>query len=319
MGIVAARYTASEKLQAKLTPAERTKAKASPLWLSIITGLVLALPWLFIILKGNFAEYLSVDQGASKALMKSLKWGSGLLIISIFLLLFKSGKSTKTQANTESTAREKQGLIEQAKERWGERWLMILMFVCVFRLGDHLLGLFLFPSLNDLGFTAIEIATVAKSWGLLATIIGTMLGGWLVYRIGLMKVMVVAGIAQAVSNLTLSVQALLGHSVPFLYVSIGVQDLALGMVNATFVAYISSLCDRRYAATHFAFLSALSAVLKTFIQAGSGWMVEACKLSYGVQEGWALYFALTSVFAVPGLVLLIMLMRSEQSEMRRSH
>ena len=319
MGIVAARYTASEKLQAKLTPAERTKAKASPLWLSIITGLVLALPWLFIILKGNFAEYLSVDQGASKALMKSLKWGSGLLIVSIFLLLFKSGKHSKAQANTESTEREKQGLIEQAKERWGERWLMILMFVCVFRLGDHLLGLFLFPSLNDLGFTAIEIATVAKSWGLLATIIGTMLGGWLVYRIGLMKVMVVAGIAQAVSNLTLSAQSLLGHSVPFLYVSIGVQDLALGMVNATFVAYISSLCDRRYAATHFAFLSALSAVLKTFIQAGSGWMVEACKLSYGVQEGWALYFALTSVFAVPGLVLLMLLMRSEQSEMRRSH
>ena len=128
-----------------------------------------------------------------------------------------------------------------------------------------------------------------------------------------MRVMVIAGIAQAFSNLTLSAQALLGHSLSFLYVSIGVQDLALGMVNATFVAYLSSLCDRRYAATHFAFLSALSSVLKTFIQAGSGWAVTACKDAYGLQGGWALYFALTSILALPGLGLLMILMRDQSS------
>jgi PAT family beta-lactamase induction signal transducer AmpG len=207
--------------------------------------------------------------------------------------------------------RDKEGVIANARSRWGRRWAVILAFVCVFRLGDHLLGFFLFPSLSQLGFSAIEIATVAKSWGLIATIIGTLFGGWLVYRIGLMRVMVIAGLAQALSNLTLSAQALLGHSLPFLYVSIGVQDFALGMVNATFVAYISSLCDRRYAATHFAFLSALSSVLKTFIQAGSGWVVSACKASYGLQGGWALYFALTSALALPGLILLLVLMRDE--------
>ena len=309
LGMLASWYTASQRLQARLTPAERQAPRKSPHVLSLCIVLILALPWLFILLKGNWSEYLTMEQSASKALMKSIKWGSGLLVLGVLLLLFKSGaKGQINQANSKS------GFISQARERWGDRWLIILMFVCVFRLGDHLLGLFLFPSLNDLGFTAIEIATVAKSWGLLATIIGTMLGGWLVYRIGLMRVMVIAGIAQAVSNLTLSAQALLGHSVPFLYVSIGVQDLALGMVNATFVAYISSLCDRRYAATHFAFLSALSAVLKTFIQAGSGWVVEACKVNYGLNGGWALYFALTSVLAVPGLVLLMILMRSPKSE-----
>lgn len=310
LGMLASWFTASQKLQSRLTPAERVAPKKSPVFLSFCISLILALPWLFIILKGNWAEYLSIDQSASRALMKSLKWGSGILVFGVFLLLFNGGRKGSLDQPGKAVANTKLGLIHQARNRWGERWLTILMFVCVFRLGDHLLGLFLFPSLNELGFTAIEIATVAKSWGLLATIIGTMLGGWLVYRIGLMKVMVIAGIAQAVSNLTLSVQAILGHSVPFLYVSIGVQDLALGMVNATFVAYISSLCDRRYAATHFAFLSALSAVLKTFIQAGSGWVVEACKFHYGLQGGWALYFALTSVLALPGLILLMMLMRS---------
>ena len=88
--------------------------------------------------------------------MKSIKWGSGLLVLGVLLLLFKSGAKRPT-----TQAHNKYGFITQARER-GERWLIILMFVCVFRLGDHLLGLFLFPSLNDLGFTAIEIATVAK-------------------------------------------------------------------------------------------------------------------------------------------------------------
>ena len=311
LGMLASWFTASQKLQSLLTPAQRAVPKKSPISLSVCISLVLALPWFFIILKGNWSEYLSMDQSASKALMQSLKWGSATLVLAIFLLLFNSGRKSSLGQSEKASATP--NLIDQARDRWGERWLTILMFVCVFRLGDHLLGLFLFPSLNELGFTAIEIATVAKSWGLMATIIGTMLGGWLVYRIGLMRVMVIAGIAQAVSNLTLSAQAILGHSVPFLYVSIGVQDLALGMVNATFVAYISSLCDRRYAATHFAFLSALSAVLKTFIQAGSGWVVEACKFHYGIQGGWALYFALTSVLALPGLLLLMMLMRSPKS------
>lgn len=207
----------------------------------------------------------------------------------------------------------------QAKETWGERWLLILLFVALYRLGDHLLSLFLYPSLHDLGFDAIEIATVAKTWGLIATFLGTFLGGWLVYRWGMSRVMLIAGIAQMSSNLALSAQALIGHDVAFLYVSIGAQDLALGMVNATFVAYISSLCDLRHAATHFALLSALSSLLKTLIQAGSGWVADALKSTFGIHKGWALYFALTSIAAIPGLILLMWLTQASRSDQKEKN
>ena len=195
-------------------------------------------------------------------------------------------------------------LAARARELWGARWVRVLLFVALFRLGDHLLSLFLYPSLNDLGFTPVEIATVAKTWGLVATFLGTFAGGWLVYRWGLGRVMALAGVAQALSNLALSGQALAGRDVELLYVTIGVQDFALGLVNATFVAYLSSLCDPRSAATHFALLSALSGLLKTLCQAGSGWVAEGLRDGYGAQRGWALYFAFTSLAALPGLALL---------------
>ena len=66
----------------------------------------------------------------------------------------------------------------------------------------------------------------------------------------------------------------------------------------------------RHAATHFALLSALSSLLKTFIQAGSGWVADGLKSQLGVQRGWALYFALTSLAALPGLLLLLWLNRA---------
>ena len=280
--------------------------QAAPVWLTALTLLLLAIPMIILVAQGAWLNELNADRGELKHVVSLIKRIVAVVIIAVVgLVVWRSITTPKAQKT--------EGLIDGARSRWGEQWVAILAFVCVFRLGDHLLGLFLFPSLAELGFTAVEIATVAKSWGLIATLLGTMLGGWLVYSWGLMRVMVIAGLAQALSNLTLSAQALFGHNLTFLYVSIGVQDLALGMVNATFVAYISSLCDRRYAATHFAFLSSLSSVLKTFIQAGSGWVVVACKDYYGdVQKGWALYFAITSLVAAPGLVLLWYLARKQR-------
>ena len=300
-------YTSTKRVQRERSEAEVFPMRPAPRWLMLCTTLITLSPFILVMLRSSLSTILDLDRELMTSITKGVKQSAAFLIIVVIIALLAGGYHRR---------KGKPSLISEARERWGDRWLIILLFVCVFRLGDHLLGLFLFPSLSELGFTAIEIATVAKSWGLIATIIGTLLGGWLVYRVGLMKVMVVAGIAQALSNLTLSAQSLIGHSVSFLYVSIGVQDLALGMVNATFVAYISSLCDRKYAATHFAFLSALSSVLKTFIQAGSGWAVEWSKASYGVQGGWALYFALTSLLAPPGLILLMILMRTRSPQER---
>ena len=313
LGMFIALYAAH--LRRPSEPHAHRHEHSSPRWLTLIVVFFLALPLLI-----SIAPVALIDAGSSagqldvmKALKSQLKTVATVLIFLIMIALGFAGLK-----RSQNRTQKRQGVIAQARVRWGSQWLVILLFICVFRLGDHLLNIFLFPSLIELKFTELEIGTIAKTWGLAATFLGTFLGGWLVYRMGLMKVMVIAGVAQALSNLTLSAQALIGHSVPFLYVSIGIQDLALGMVNATFVAYISSLCDRRYAAAHFAFLSALPSLLKTFIQAGSGWIVVECKARYGLQGGWAVYYALTSLTALPGLALLWYLIRASKPEQSTS-
>ncbi|MFQ5985622.1 MAG: MFS transporter, partial [Alphaproteobacteria bacterium] len=74
-----------------------------------------------------------------------------------------------------------------------------------------------------------------------------------------------------------------------------------GMGSAAFVAYLSSLCNVAYTATQYALLSSLMAVPRTILSSSGGWFAE--------QLGWVDFFLFTTVAAVPGLLLLLWLMR----------
>ena len=86
-----------------------------------------------------------------------------------------------------------------------------------------------------------------------------------------------------------------------LLVAISVENLATGIAGAAFVAYLSSLCNIAYTATQYALLSSLTQFARPFLSAWAGVMVE--------QLGWIEFFLVSTVAAVPGLVLLILLIR----------
>ena len=94
-------------------------------------------------------------------------------------------------------------------------------------------------------------------------------------------------------------QALVGHSVPMLMVTIGVENLTGGMGSAAFVAYLSSLCSLAYTATQYALLSSLAAVARTTLSAAGGALAQGL--------GWIPFFAASTVAAIPGLLLLLWL------------
>jgi PAT family beta-lactamase induction signal transducer AmpG len=104
------------------------------------------------------------------------------------------------------------------------------------------------------------------------------------------------------SNLLFAVQAAVGHSLPMLVVTIGVENLTGGMGSAAFVAYLSSLCTLAYTATQYALLSSLAAVARTTLSAGGGALAEA--------TGWVTFFLLSTAAAAPGLLLLVWLGRA---------
>jgi len=187
-------------------------------------------------------------------------------------------------------------------------WLAILVFVTLYKLGDALAGVMTSPFYVDTGFTRIEIANVSKIFGVLATIAGVIAGGAAVYRLGVMRGLLVCGILQMLSNLLFAVQAMVGHSIPMLMVTIGVENFTGGMGSAAFVAYLSGLCNLSYTATQYALLTSFAALARTTLSSGGGALADAI--------GWIPFFALTTLAAVPGLLMLLWLMRSPAAQPR---
>ncbi len=180
-------------------------------------------------------------------------------------------------------------------------WVAILLFVALYKYGDALLGVMANPFYLEMGFSKAEVGVVSKVHGVVMTIVGGLVGGLMVARMGLYKALLVSGVMQAVSNLVFAVQAMVGYSVPMLTVTIAVEGLTSGMGTAAFVAYLSSLCSVAFTATQYALLSSLMGFARTVLASGGGWLAD--------RVDWVTYFFATTAAAVPGLLLLVWLMK----------
>ena len=180
-------------------------------------------------------------------------------------------------------------------------WLPILAFILLYKFGDAFAGVMANPFYVEMGFTKVEIASVSKVFGLLATLAGVFIGGALVARIGVLRALLWCGILQMLSNLMFAAQALAGHDIVVLFATIGLENFSGGMGSAAFVAYLSVLCNIAYTATQYALLSSFMAFGRTFLSSSSGWIAD--------HVDWVQFFVLSTFLAVPGLMLLIWMMR----------
>ncbi|HLF59539.1 MAG TPA: AmpG family muropeptide MFS transporter [Alphaproteobacteria bacterium] len=180
-------------------------------------------------------------------------------------------------------------------------WAVILLFVVLYKFGDALAGVMSSPFYIAMGFTKIEIANISKIFGTSATILGVFLGGVVVYRWGAFKALLVCGVLQMLSNLMFAAQAVAGHDPALLIFTIGIENASGGMGSAAFVAYLSALCNAEFTATQYALLSSLAAVPRTFLASGGGWLAQ--------HLGWVDFFLVSTAAALPGLLLLLWLMR----------
>jgi PAT family beta-lactamase induction signal transducer AmpG len=179
--------------------------------------------------------------------------------------------------------------------------VVILLFIMLYKLGDALLGTMTNPFYVELGFSKPEVAAIVKGYGLIATLAGGFLGGMIVNQRGIMQGLWVCGIVQMLSNLVFVLQAHVGYDVRMLGVTISVENLAGGMGTTAFVAYLSSLCNLNYTATQYALLSSFMAQARTTLSAFSGFLADSVS--------WVDFFLITTLAAVPGLILLWWLQR----------
>jgi len=174
--------------------------------------------------------------------------------------------------------------------------VLVLAFVVLFKLPDYLAMNIATPFLLDLGFSQSDIGAVQGGLGIAATIVGALASGMLVAGIGINRSLWVVGLLQGVSNLAYYGLALAGRSYPFLVTTIVVENFCTGLVTAAFIAFLMSLCSPRFSATQFALLSGLMGASRDVLVAPAGGIAE--------RTGWPLFFLVTVIAAVPGLLLL---------------
>ena len=180
-------------------------------------------------------------------------------------------------------------------------WLVVLLFILLYKFGDALAGVMSNPFYVELGFTKIQIASISKAFGLAAIIIGSVIGGVIVNHMGILKSLFVCGVLQMLSNLMFAVLAVTGNDLRMLTVTIAVENLSGGMGTAAFVAYLSGLCNIAYTATQYALLTSFMAFGRTLLSSSGGWLAD--------HMDWVSFFILTTVLALPGLLLLVWITR----------
>jgi PAT family beta-lactamase induction signal transducer AmpG len=186
--------------------------------------------------------------------------------------------------------------------------LTMLLLIILYKLGDAYAGTMTTPFLiRGAGFSATDVGTVNKGFGLAALIIGAMFGGTLMVRLGLFRSLLYFGLLQAVSNLSFMLLAWAGKSYPVMVFAVGFENLTGGMGTAAFVSLLMALCNHRFSATQYALLSSLASLGRTFVAPSSGYLVESV--------GWAFFFLITAASALPGIWMLVRL-KKELTEMK---
>ena len=178
--------------------------------------------------------------------------------------------------------------------------LVILLFIGLFRISDITMGVMTGPLYVDMGFTDEQIGWVSKTFGVIVTIVGALLGGVLVMRYGIFRMLIVAAVLVVVTNLVFAWLATQGPEILLLAVVITADNLSGGIAGSTFIAYLSSLTNRAYTATQYALFSSLMLLPAKFIGGFSGKVVD--------DFGYIQFFLYAGGLGIPAVLLAIYLL-----------
>lgn len=194
--------------------------------------------------------------------------------------------------------------------RNGKWALLILLFIAIYRISDIVLANMAYPFYIDMGFSKIEIANIGKIYGVLMTIVGATVGGVMVIRYGVMRMLLVGAILVAVTNLLYAQLAIEGKSLTGLALVISADNFSGGLAGSAFIAYLSRLTNTAYTATQYALFSSLMTLAPKFLSGFSGVIVDA--------QGYIFFFIYASLLGLPAIFLVMYLMRSTNTEQNDS-
>lgn len=245
----------------------------------------------------------------SLILADHLPWSTVFIITALFMLpgiVMTLLVSEPHRAAPPKTLRE--AVVEPfhefiTRQGW-QSALLILAFLFFYKLGDSLCTALATPFYLEMGYSKTDIGLIAKNAGLWPAVIGGLLGGIWMLKIGINRALWLFGVVQVVAIFGFAWLASFGHQdvigaaerINLAWV-IGVEAFGVGVGTAAFVAFIARTTHPAYTATQFALFTSLAAVPRTFMNATAGYLVEVM--------GWTMFFMLCVLLAIPGMVLLL--------------
>jgi PAT family beta-lactamase induction signal transducer AmpG len=188
--------------------------------------------------------------------------------------------------------------------RYGSRIaILTLLLIGSYRLTEFTMGSMANPFYIDHGYTLVEIATIVKAYGLPVSMLGVVLGGVVIARFGLRYALFAGSGLIIASNLGFALLATIeSPTLIGLALANSLDNLAQGVHGTALIAFLSSLTSTRYTATQYALFSSLYALPGKLLEGTSGFVVDAI--------GYQTFFLYTASLSIPGLVLLVWLMRT---------
>lgn len=181
--------------------------------------------------------------------------------------------------------------------RRGWPYILALVFIVAFRVGDAVAFRMNTPFILKMGFTNTEYGLISKLPGMLGSISGALVGGLLVTKLGVRRSLFLFGSAQALTNLLYPALGAYGKSDWFLGFTVATDNFTGGMGGAAITVFMTALCNRNFSATQYALLSSLSAIPMQLLGAVSGYLAEGL--------GWTNFYLATTVGMAPALLLLV--------------
>ena len=180
---------------------------------------------------------------------------------------------------------------------------LVLLFILLHKIGDTLANLTFRLLFDDMGYSNDEIALYDVGFGFWAYLAGIFVGGVLYARMGMQRSVLFSLVLMMLSNLSFAVLAALGKSNWGMAGAIGFENFASGIGGVCVVAYFSALCDLRFTAAQYAMISAAASIVGRFLTGTTaGALIESF--------GYVNFYVLTTVAAVPGILLFWAMMRA---------
>lgn len=261
-----------------------------------------------------------VPGGLGLILADRLSWPVVFLVIGLFMLIgiVKTSLIKEAYVEFKPPASLSEAVVKPFREFFGReggigKGLLILAFLFLYKLGDNLATALSTPFYLDLGFTKTVIGSLVKLVNFWAMLIGSLIGGVAIYKIGINRALWIFGFIQMIPILGFALLSEVGPNVLLLAVVIGMEYLGVGLGTAALVAYMSKTTNKNFTATQFALFSSLIALPRSFANASSGFLIEGVRSTDGIYYklfgawnglGYTNFFIFCTICAIPGMMLL---------------